>query len=138
MFAEFEAENILADAQQGAIASAKAFSVGLDAIDAIDAGELVYEPASDRKKERLKKRPVKQPVLPIDQTSLANWRRAILPLFSTLISYARRIARVERERQDVGELARQAEKTAEMANHALVVNTAQEIQVKVKQRQRVR
>jgi hypothetical protein len=91
MFAEIDAEQSTAAAKQSAAEMAMAFTIGLDAIDA---GELVYCPASGKRSARLKRTEVEIPCLPIDRSAFQSWCRAVQPFFSRLLGYARRLNRV--------------------------------------------
>jgi hypothetical protein len=91
MFAEIDAEQSTATAKQSAAETAMAFTIGLDAIDA---GELVYCAASDKRSARLKRAKVEIPCLPIDRSAFQSWCRTVQPLFARLLGYARRLNRV--------------------------------------------
>lgn len=98
IFAEIDAEQITAAARQSAAEAAAAFTVGLDAIDA---GELVYRPADDRKPAGLTRRAVEVPCLPPDQPGFHKWRAAVRPLVSRLVGYARRLSLISTREHEV-------------------------------------
>lgn len=83
--AQVSAAEILSRAER----QAGAFSLGLDAIDA---GELVYRPAKEKRGQGLDKRPVDIAVLPTTQDDLRKWREAVAPFWERLLSYADRVA----------------------------------------------
>lgn len=71
---------------------AEAFTIGLDAIDA---GELTYRPASRERARGLERVPVEAPVLPADPDRLRSWREAVAPLWGRLVGYAGRLAGIQ-------------------------------------------
>jgi hypothetical protein len=98
MFAEIDANQLTTTARQSAAEAAMAFTIGLDAIDV---GELVYCPADDRRSAGLKRLKVEAPCLPLDRSAFQKWRKAVHPLFSRLVGYARRLNLVSTREQEV-------------------------------------
>lgn len=93
MFADIESADIISSA----IETADAFTTGLDAIDI---GELTYNPGGHDRAPYLKRHKVEVPSLPVDQTSLRRWKKIVRPMLSRLLAYAYRLSLVsDREHQ---------------------------------------
>jgi len=107
LFAAIDAEETVAAAKLTAMETAKAFTSGLDAIDA---GQLTYQPASERDREGLVINRVEKPVLPSDKHGLNRWKEAIKPMIGTLVSYAFRIAKFRSKEKDLSERSAYIEK----------------------------
>jgi hypothetical protein len=97
MFADIEAAEIISSAVQSAAETDAAYTAGLDAVDR---GELTYDPGSRDKPPHLKRHKVDDPCLPVDRQGLNRWKQRIKPMLSRLLSYAYRLSIVsEREHQ---------------------------------------
>lgn len=90
------AKDVGASAKQSAKKMAKAFTVGLDAVDQ---GELTYSPATDQDQASLVRHKVEVPALPAKPEQMKNWKIAIRPFFKALLAYAQRTAML-RNRSD--------------------------------------
>ncbi len=98
MFAEIDANQLTTAARQSAVEAAMAFTTGLDAIDA---GELVYRPADDKRPAGLKRLKVEASCLPLDRSAFLKWKEAVRPLISRLVGYARRLSLVTVREQEI-------------------------------------
>lgn len=80
------------------VETASAFTSGLRAIDT---GELVYRASSEDKNEGLSRKYVEKPFLPVDTVGFQKWKRAVKPMVSRLIDYARRVSNLTSREQDL-------------------------------------